>query len=85
VAAERAQVRDLLLGLARGPFVRDRVLIDVVSCDDPHAPAKMDARLTPQQAVDRSLPTPAECDLSVGQRAQRTAAHAFFRSRRGTW
>ena len=65
VAEERTQARDLLLGLARGPFVRDRVHIDVVSWDDPHAPAPMDARLTPQQAVDRSLPTPAECDLTV--------------------
>jgi formylglycine-generating enzyme required for sulfatase activity len=65
VAAERTQVRDLLLGLARGPFVRGRVHIDVVSWDDPHAPAQMDARLTPQQAVDRSLPRPAECDLTV--------------------
>ena len=65
VAAERTQARDLLLGLARGPFVRDRVHIDVVSWDDPHAPAPMDARLTPQQAVDRSLPTPADCDLTV--------------------
>ena len=55
----------MLLGLARGPFVRGRVHIDVVSWDDPHAPAQMDARLTPQQAVDRSLPTPAECDLTV--------------------
>jgi formylglycine-generating enzyme required for sulfatase activity len=65
VAEERTKVRELLLGLARGPFVRGRVLIDVVSWDDPHAPAQMDARLTPQQAVDRSLPTPAECDITV--------------------
>jgi formylglycine-generating enzyme required for sulfatase activity len=65
VAAERMQVRDLLLGLARGPFVRGRVHIDVVSWDDPHAPAAMDARFTPQQAVDRSLPMPADCDLTV--------------------
>ncbi len=36
-----------------------------MSWDDPHGPAQMDARLTPQQAVDRSLPTPAECDLTV--------------------
>lgn len=40
VAAERARVRDLLLGLARGPFVRGRLHIDVVSWDDPHAPAR---------------------------------------------
>ena len=59
------QARELLLGLARGPFVRGRVHIDVVSWDDPHGGATMDARLTPQQAVDRSLPTPAECDLTV--------------------
>jgi hypothetical protein len=65
VAADRAQTRELLLGLARGPLVRDRVHIDVVSWDDPHGGATMDARLTPQQAVDRSLPTPAECDLTI--------------------
>src|SRR4249919_1452629 len=65
VAAERAEARDLLLGLARGPFVRGRVHIDVVSWDDPHGGATMDARLTPQQAVDRSLPTPAQCDITV--------------------
>ncbi len=65
VAAERTKARELLLGLARGPFVRGRVHIDVVSWDDPAAPAPMDARFTPQQAVDRSLPPPAECDLTV--------------------
>jgi hypothetical protein len=65
VAVERTALRDLLLGLARGPFVRGRVHIDVVSWDDPHAPAPMDARYTPQQAVDRSLPMPADCDLTV--------------------
>lgn len=65
VAEERALARELLLGLARGPHVRGRVHIDVVSWDDPHGGATMDARLTPQQAVDRSLPTPGECDLTV--------------------
>jgi formylglycine-generating enzyme required for sulfatase activity len=65
VAEERAQARELLLGLARGPFVRGRIHIDVVSWDDPHAPATMDGRYTPQQAVDRSLPSPDKCDLTV--------------------
>ncbi len=65
VTAERALVRELLLGLARGPYVRGRVHIDVVSWDDPHGGATMDARLTPQQAVNHSLPTPADCDLTV--------------------
>jgi hypothetical protein len=65
VAADRAQAVDLLLGLAREPLLRGRVHIDVVSWDDPHGCATMDARLTPQQAVDRSLPTPGACDLTV--------------------
>ena len=65
VATERAEARELLLGLARGPFVRGRVHIDVVSWDDPHGGATMDARYTPQQAVNRGLTTPAECDLTV--------------------
>ena len=51
VATERAKLRDLLLGLARGPFVRGRVHIDVVSWDDPQAPAQMDARFTPQLSL----------------------------------
>ena len=65
VVADRAQAREVLLGAARGAFVRGRVLIDVVSWDDPQASAQMDFRLTPQQAVNRSLPIPAECDLTV--------------------
>jgi formylglycine-generating enzyme required for sulfatase activity len=65
VADERDKVRDLLLGMARGPHVRGRVLIDVVSWDDPHAPGAMDARFTPQQAFERGLPPPAECDLTI--------------------
>ncbi|MFN8061284.1 MAG: SUMF1/EgtB/PvdO family nonheme iron enzyme [Vicinamibacterales bacterium] len=65
VGPEREQARQLLLGLARGPFVRGRLGIDVVSWDDPHGGAQMDARFTPQQAVDRSLPKPSDCDLTV--------------------
>jgi hypothetical protein len=65
VATERTQARELLLGLARGPFMRDRVHIDVVSWDDPHGGATMDARITPHEAVKRGLRTPAECDLTV--------------------
>ena len=65
VAAERIQARELLLGLARGPFMRGRVHIDVITWDDPHGGATMDARFTPQEAVTHGLPTPAECDLTV--------------------
>ena len=65
VADARGQVRELLLGLARAPFVRGRVHIDVVSWDDRHGGATMDARFAPQHSVNRSLPTPAECDVTI--------------------
>ena len=65
VATERVEVRKLLLGLERTPLLYGRVHMDVVSWDDEFGGATMDARLTPQQAVDRSLPKPAECDLTV--------------------
>ena len=61
VAAERAQARELLLGLARGPFVRGRVHIDVVSWDDPHAPAprwtRGSRRSRPWTGACRRLPS----------------------------
>jgi hypothetical protein len=65
VGEERTLVRDLLLNLDRTPLLKDRVRIDVVSWDDPHAPAPMDAHLSPQEAVNRGLPKPSECDLVV--------------------
>ena len=43
----------------RTPLLHGRVHVDVVSWDDECGGATMDARFTPQQVVDRSLPTPA--------------------------
>ena len=65
VFEERKVARDMLEKLPREPLLRGRVTIDVVSWDDPDAPAPMMANLSPQDAVNRGLPTPAECDLTV--------------------
>ena len=65
VAAERQHARDVLRQLERDPLLKGMVAIDVVNWDDPDAPASMIANLSPQQAVDRALGRPSECDLVV--------------------
>lgn len=55
----------MLLRLEREPLIRRDFTLDVVSWDDPDAPAPMLATLTPQQAILRSLPRPSECDITI--------------------
>jgi hypothetical protein len=47
------------------PFLRGRVALDIVSWDDPSSPTPMLASLTPQEAVNRGLPKPSECDFVI--------------------
>ena len=65
VAEERTLAREVLQRLQRTPLLKGKVDSDVVSWDDPDAPAAMFATLTPQEAVNRGLPKPSECDLTV--------------------
>lgn len=65
VLEERQAVRDLLQRLERSPLIREDFTIQVVSWDDPDAPAPMLATLTPQEAVSRTLPKPSDCDFTV--------------------
>jgi hypothetical protein len=66
VADERGLARRLLKEeLAYERQFRDRVTFDVVSWDDPAAPTPMLATLPPQEAVNRGLPKPSECDVVV--------------------
>ncbi len=65
VAEERTLAREVLQRLQRTPLLKGKVTIEVVSWDDPDAPAPMFATLTPQEAVNRGLSKPSECDLTV--------------------
>jgi len=65
VVEEREAVRDIMQRLERAPWSRGRFTIEVVSWDDPEAPAPMLATLTPQQAVSLALPKPSDCDFTV--------------------
>ena len=65
VAEERTIARSILDRLPSDPLLKEKVTIAVESWDDPDAPTPMPANLTPQQAVDRGLPRPSQCDLTV--------------------
>jgi AAA domain len=47
------------------PWFRDRATFDVITWDDPEAPIPMPAQLTPQEAINRGLKRPSECDIVV--------------------
>jgi tetratricopeptide (TPR) repeat protein len=47
------------------PFIRGKANIDIVSWDDPNAPAGLSAHLSPQQAIERGLPPPSDCDIVI--------------------
>lgn len=66
VAEERDIARELIKdALPVAPFIRDRATFDIVSCDDPHALPSMPVHLTPQQAIDKKLKKPSECDVVI--------------------
>jgi len=65
VADERAIARQLVENLAFDPLLRGVVRLEAVAWDDPHSRTPMLATLSPQEAIDRGLPKPAECDIVV--------------------
>jgi len=65
MGAARAVVRDLVEKHLAKERVFQNAKLEVVSWDDPLKPLALDAFLTPQQAIDRHLPMPSECDVVV--------------------
>jgi Domain of unknown function (DUF4062) len=65
VAEERQRARDLIERLNKGHLLKGRVRLEAVSWDDPDAPTSMPVNLTPQDAVNRGLAKPSDCDIVV--------------------
>ncbi len=66
VTVERDIARDLVKDtLPYAPFIRGRATFDVISWDDPHASPGLSAHLTPQQAINKKLKKPSECDVVI--------------------
>ena len=57
--------RDLIERLNKDHLLKGRVEVEAVSWHDPDAPTSMPVNLRPQEAVNRGLARPSECDLVV--------------------
>ncbi|MEO1667651.1 MAG: SUMF1/EgtB/PvdO family nonheme iron enzyme [Chloroflexota bacterium] len=65
VSAERKIALDVIDYFPNRPAFRERVAFRVVAWDKPGAGTAMRGTMTPQEAINRGLPTPSECDIVV--------------------
>lgn len=66
VAEERIIARNVIKNkLSANPLVREHVTFDPVTWDDPDAQTPMPANLPPQEAINRGLRRPSQCDIVV--------------------
>ena len=65
VADERGLALNVLEQLQYDPLLRGKITIEIVAWDKPGAGAPMLVTLTPQEAIKKGLPTPAECDVVI--------------------
>ena len=63
VADERTFAQQVIeQELPKDPLLRGQITCEAMRWDDPNAPVAMPATLTPQEAVNRGLAKPSECD-----------------------
>jgi len=65
VSEERAALRKILADLQYDPFLRGRVTVEEVTWDRPRAEVPLLASFSPQEAINRGLPRPSECDVVI--------------------
>jgi formylglycine-generating enzyme required for sulfatase activity len=65
VSRERQLAREVLDQIQSERLYRDRLKLEVVAWDKPGAGAAMPAHLTPQEAIDRGLRKPSQCDIVI--------------------
>jgi formylglycine-generating enzyme required for sulfatase activity len=65
VKVERNIADAILQELPRLHAWRGKFTFEIVRWDDPHAAVPMDAQLSPQEALNRRLAKPSECDIVV--------------------
>jgi tetratricopeptide (TPR) repeat protein len=65
VAIEREMTLTVLNQLENSPLLQGLVTLQVVAWDKPGAGVPMLATMTPQEAINRGLPKPSDCDIVV--------------------
>jgi len=65
VATERVIAQSILGRLPYDPFLRGHITIEIVAWDGPLGRVAMTAKVTPHEAVTRTLARPSECDIVI--------------------
>ncbi|MDZ4767706.1 MAG: ATP-binding protein, partial [Chloroflexota bacterium] len=65
VADERRAARLVIDRLRADPLLRGQVDLDAIAWDDPDAATPMLATMTPQEAINRGLAKPSDCDIVI--------------------
>jgi len=65
VIEERQIVQEVVESLPNRPAFREKVAFNVIAWDKPGAGTAMRATLTPQEAINKGLPRPSECDIVI--------------------
>jgi formylglycine-generating enzyme required for sulfatase activity len=65
VADERRAARLVIERLRTDPLLREQVDLAVVAWDDPDAATPMLATMTPQEAINRGLAKPSDCEIVI--------------------
>lgn len=65
VADERGIARKVIEDLGVDPLLRDKVVVRSIAWDTPSSRTPMLATLTPQEAINRRIAKPSECDIVV--------------------
>ncbi len=74
VSKERELAINVIKKLLTRPIFKGKLGLNIIAWDSVESSPAMEARLKPQTAIKKGLPTPAECDL----------VFVFFWSRMGT-
>lgn len=65
VPQEREIARRIMKRLPNRYGFKGRVALNIIAWDDPESGTAMEATLTPQEAINRGLPRPSECDIVI--------------------
>ena len=65
VSEEREIARSVITDLPRSHLLKGRVTLEPVAWDDSARPVPMIGGIGPQEAVERGLPRPSECDVVI--------------------
>jgi formylglycine-generating enzyme required for sulfatase activity len=65
VNAERGKARAILDELKHDLLYKNKMDIEIFAWDDPHSDVLMPVTLTPQEAINRGLPRPSQCEVVI--------------------